>query len=123
MAALPVVIELEHSTGQTITGPSMHHESGVLDVRYDFETAEGLVWTTLRFRSVLGTRFTADSAVSAWMLDGYSRVCEVPDSEWIASLIANAREGDPRSARHFFVYFDDAGCVEVAAATVEVSRS
>ncbi|MGH3080706.1 MAG: hypothetical protein ACRDNH_06160 [Gaiellaceae bacterium] len=91
-------------------------------LRYDAEGDDGVVWTRLRFTPVFAARFTADPSVQAWMIDAYSKVYEVEASPWIQEIIAAAQEGRGavESARHFVIYFDDFGCVEVAAGDIEV---
>lgn len=115
------VIPLRFSTATTEQGPMLELRRASLSLRYDAEGDDGVVWTTLTFAPVFGVRFTADPSVAVWMLDAYSRVCEVESSEWIQQLTTEASEGRRalQSARHFVVYFDDVGCFEVAASNVQ----
>jgi hypothetical protein len=116
------LISLRHSTGETDQGPELELRRGALIVRYDAEDDTGVVWTRLRFSPAFGARFTSAPTVEVWMIDAYSKICEVDDSAWIEELTARAREGRGAlaNARHFFVYFDDFGCIEVAAGDLEV---
>lgn len=116
------VIPLRFSTAETDQGPMLELRRASLTLRYDAEDEERVVWTRLEFAPVFAVRFTADPSVTAWMLEAYSKVCEVESSEWIRQIEAAAHEGHRalQRARHFVVYFDDVGCFEVVASDVEV---
>ena len=53
---------------------------------------------------------------SAWHVKGtYDTVCEIEESDWVAELRADAvvEWRDRWVMRHFIVYFDSFGCLEV----------
>lgn len=57
------------------------------------------------------------------MVEAYSRVCEVEDSNWSVSLRSTAANRGivlSASARHFVIYFDHVGCWEVLADEVQL---
>lgn len=85
-AELSEVIRLPFSTAECETGPVVEHRPGRLTVRYDAEGEQGVIWTTLGFVMVLAARLTPDPACKPWMVEAYSRVCEVHDSAWIHRL-------------------------------------
>jgi hypothetical protein len=116
------VVPLELSTAETELGPRFELGREALVVCYDAEGEGGVVWTRLRFAPVFAARFTADPSVQAWMIGAYSKVCEVEASTWIQELTAATEEGRGplQAARHFVLYFDDFGCLEVVARDVEV---
>jgi hypothetical protein len=81
------------------------------------------VWTTLTFTTVVALRFTSDEACTAWMIEAYSRVCEVEASSWVAELrevAASRRMVVGPAAKHLVIYFDHVGCWEVVAGQVEL---
>lgn len=111
------------STAETDLGPIIEHKPGVVTIRYDRERGEGVLWVTIRFLAAAAFRLTPDPACTEIMVDAYSQVLVVEASPWLAELRAIARSagGDlPASLKHFEVYFDHRGCVEVLAEAVEV---
>ena len=81
------------------------------------------MWAALTFTTVIALRFTSDEACSAWMIEAYSRVCQVEESSWIAALRESAaaqRMTVDAAARHLVIYFDHVGCWEVVAGNVEL---
>jgi hypothetical protein len=119
---LTQLIRLPRSTAECEFGPVVEHRPGHVTLRYDAEDPDGIVWTVLEFAMVIATRFTPDPACASWMVNAYSRVCEVEDPSWLDEL-RTATTGSsvlPASARHFVVYFDHVGCWEVLADHVEL---
>lgn len=119
------VLRLPFSTAECESGPVVEHRPGRLSLRYDAEGEAGIVWTVLNFEAVLAARFTPDSACAPWMVEAYSRVCEVDPSPWLAELreaAASRRATVSASARHFVIYFDHVGCWEVLADNIEVEQ-
>lgn len=98
-------------------GPILEHRPGRVTLKDDSEGPSGTAWTLLTFVSSIAVRFTPDPACAAWMVEAYSRVAVVEDSEWLEDLRAASRgEGMiPATARHFVVYFDHVGCWEILA--------
>jgi hypothetical protein len=120
------VVRLPFSTAECDVGPITEHRPGLVTIRYDAEGEGGVIWTTLSFTAALTMRFTPDLACSAWMVEAYSKVCEVEDSDWIRDLqlaAANHSWELRAGSRHFFVYFDHIGCWEILADEVAVGPS
>jgi hypothetical protein len=116
------VTALELSTAETEASPLLEWGRDGVSLRYDGEGEDGARWVTLLFEAVRGLRYTADTAVSPWMVEAYSKICEVVNSTWVPELAGSSNEspGASERARHFFVYFDHVGCFEVVAADVQV---
>lgn len=117
------VLELPFSTAECETGPVVEHLPGRMILRYDAEGEHGVVWTLLRFAMVVALRSTPNAACDAWMVEAYSRICEVEDSIWLSDLRSTAADRGAvlsASARHFFIYFDHVGCWEVLADNAQV---
>jgi hypothetical protein len=57
------------------------------------------------------------------MIEAYSRICEVLDSEWLRELASKADSAyEPMrpDLHHWMVYSDHHGCVEVLAVSFDV---
>lgn len=115
--------QLPFSTAECDTGPIVEYWPGQINLRYDAEGENGVVWTALRFVRALAVRFTPDPACEAWMVDAYSEVGEVEDSTWLSALRDTAAgRGISLSdgARHFVIYFDHVGCWEFIADEIQM---
>lgn len=118
------MFSLPFSTAECDEGPLLEHRPGHATLKYDAEGPDGIVWTALEFSGTVAVRFTPDATCAPWMVEAYTRVCEIEDSEWAAELRSATRDGEgmlPASAHHFFVYFDHVGCWEVLADAVRVN--
>lgn len=117
------VIHLPRTTGECDLGPIFEGGFGELQIRYDVEGTEGPVWTTIRFERAVAVRTTPDPAVSKFMVEAFSRICEVEESSWLQVLQQSSTIGGGNfweNLHHFVVYFDHEGCIEVAAQSVSV---
>lgn len=114
-----VFLKLARSTGECDQGPEVLLRPGLLVVRYDVETDDGLVWTTLRFGGAIALRVVPELAVSPLTVSAYSKVGVINNSEWLASLVRDG-SGIPGDLKHFIVFFDHYGSVETLARSCEV---
>lgn len=74
--------------------------------------------STIRFARPRALRKRAETYCKAWHLqDTYDTVCEVMDSEWVEELRCDAvpEWRDRWVMRHFVVFLDGFGCLEVVA--------
>jgi len=118
------VEKLSHSTGECDIGPEILFRPGQVSIRYDIETESGVVWTELRFTGAVALRVTPDVAATEDLVSAYSRVCEVELSTWLDHLRAGeADHGLAEHLRHFIIYFDHFGAVEIVASDYQVSAS
>ncbi|MGH7957249.1 MAG: hypothetical protein ACREH8_09570 [Opitutaceae bacterium] len=118
-------IKLPESTAGCEVGPIMHHSPGLVRVWYDTEGESSIVWTQIEFRSALATRFTPESAVTERMVVAYSRIAEVPESEWIFDIRKATEQKQQQlmpGVRHMMVFFDHHGCLEVVAKEVVITE-
>jgi hypothetical protein len=72
----------------------------------------------LRFRKHRAHRMRAESYCTAWHIESvYDTVCEVVGSSWIKELRADAAPEwrDYWVMKHFMIYVDSFGCLEVIA--------
>ena len=120
-------IENLKPTSRTRSGPRYSGSPDELIIAYDFENDDGvIVWSSLVFTEVLVSSFRQHACCHAEDVSGLI-VSEVADSEllkktklrWQESVgwLENecARGGYSRF-KHFKMYFDDAGCLDVIAA-------
>lgn len=73
----------------------------------------------VEFTGVRAFRKRAESLCAAWHIEGaYDTVVEVVDSGWVAELMAEAsdRSKGRFPMRHFLLYLDSFGALEVAGA-------
>jgi hypothetical protein len=121
---LKEVLRLPTSTGEADVGPILEYKPNQLWVSYDVEDSNGVkVSTTVRFREAIGIKFTPDQGCAAIMVEAYSRVCEFETSDWKRQILeTNPSLELPASTRHFVLYFDHYGCLEVLADEVGLDR-
>ena len=125
-------IQLPRATNRTRTGPRLAGGLGHVDVSYDFEADDGSIeWVTIRFQDVLQVELKPDVCCTVGDIvpsgelrvktDGY-RLSAVAGrwDERVGHHQWEQKKGGSGRFRHFTVYFDDAGCVDVVAATAEV---
>lgn len=112
------------STAECDEGPIIQFTLGDCRVRYDGEDQSGTIWTEVRFHAALAMRFTPDSFVKEEMIAAYSRVCVLEPSPWVDELQGRQQQERLRpSIRHFVLYFDHVGAVEVLAESAELVRT
>ena len=122
MKTTNILLKLERGTGGCQIGPIVVHKPGKIDLWYDSEGDDSVVWTHVHFSSVVGFRFTPETGVDETMVTAYSKIIELPGSEWINTLEMSASERHQRlmtELRHMMLFFDHHGCLEVIARTVE----
>jgi hypothetical protein len=121
---LKEVLSLPMSTGEADAGPILEYRPDQLWVTYDAEDSSGgTVWTTVLFRDAQAFKFTPEVGCTPIMIKAYSRVCEFEQSDWKRDIQeTNPSLELPASVRHFVLYFDDHGCLEVLAAEVSLDR-
>ena len=113
--------DLPQSTAECDIGPEVVLRPGRVSIRYDNEAESGVVWTELLFTTAIALRVTPDSAVTEDLLSAYSQICEIERSPWLESFRTDSRNAElPRGLRHFVVYFDHFGAVEIAATSFTV---
>jgi len=108
-------VELPHSTAECDAGPEILFNPGSLTVRYDYDSDIGETWSTLVFLGAIAQRFIPDIVTTELMTSAYSKVCVIENSSWIAELEARTDSEIFNSVKHYMVYFDHNGCLEVLA--------
>lgn len=107
--------ELPHSTAECDIGPEIKFNPGSLKIRYDYDSEIGEAWATLIFVGAIAQRFIPDIVTTELMTNAYSKVCVIENSSWIGELESRADSEVFSSLKHYMVYFDHNGCLEVLA--------
>lgn len=94
-------------------GPQILISPGKVTLRWDFEGESGAYeWSSAEFTGVEATTFTAQSSCTLDQARAYDQLVKVEPSDMLASL----RGADPKRLRHWRIYFDEVGCLDVVAA-------
>lgn len=125
-------IQLSSPTNRTVEGPQIQFDRGGLIVKYDYQSDDGSIkWEKILFFDVLSVEYnqaaccSEDSVVSAREIRTTSissRLTEMT-KRWKESVgwqDWQQEQGGASRFKHFTIFFDDAGCVEVIAASCEV---
>lgn len=122
-------IQLQRPTNRTVTGPRFHADGTRVIVEYDCELDEGGVeWSKLSFEEVLAFEYRQVACCRADDVVGAHEIRCLEKSTYLSDVIDRWQEsvgwqewqqeqgGDARF-KHFTIFFDDAGCVNVVAAS------
>jgi hypothetical protein len=127
-------ISLPEPTDATAAGPRLQSEGSSLTVEYDHEAPDGTTrWVRLRFVEVLAFEYRQAVCCDAGRIVGPHAVQRFTASIWLDDLLKawndavgwhewQKNKGGRERFSHFRVFFDDAGCLEVAAEGLEVGR-
>lgn len=100
--------------------PVVESVGAALSLSFEFEDDDDVRFASgIDFDGVRAFRKRAESLCSAWHIeDAYDTVVEVYESEWVKELRATARPEwrDCFPMRHFLVYLDSFGALEVVGA-------
>lgn len=134
------VLDMPRSSAHCEIGPQVEYRPFLARVRYDSEAMDYTAgeagasellpvgkdrdWTTVSFLGAIAIRFTPEEAATPLMVEAYNCVVEVENSMWLSSVrqqFQHAFHELSQSKRHFMIFFDHHGCLEVIADTVEVN--
>ena len=77
------------------------------------------------FGKMRALRSRAETYCSSWHIEGvYDTVCEIEGSEWVAQLRSESvpEWRDAWVMRHFMIFVDSYGCLEVVAADASLEE-
>jgi len=120
---LELIQKLPESTAECDDGPEIICKPGDCTIRYDHPSGNSIKWVSIFFRVVSALRMIPDAACSEGALEAYSKICLVEPSNWLAGLRKNAGKDSnhiPIDSKHFIIYFDHYGSVEVIAKSFSV---
>lgn len=97
---------------------------GDLALRFRFDRDSEILGAEVLFSRVRAYRERAEPYCTAWHIEGYDRVVEVIDSSWVAELKAatNTPTASHWTMRHFLMYVDSMGAMEVVAADASLTQ-
>ncbi|NKI96514.1 hypothetical protein [Rhizobacter sp. SG703] len=109
------------SSAEVIRGPALCIDRGDLLLSMDFENEGQKRSVCLRFVKQRAFRKRSEIYCTGWHVDDvHEAVCELPESDWVAELRNDAvpEWRDRWAMRHFMVFVDSFGCLEVVAESV-----
>lgn len=115
------LLVLPFASTSLISDPSLRTDGGDLLLLMDFDDDGQSHPACLRFVKQRAFRKRSESYCTGWhVVDVFDTVCEVLESDWVSELrAASALEWrDHWVMRHFMIYLDSFGCVEVVAEVV-----
>ncbi len=112
-------IELPYSTADCEEGPEILFRPGSLKLRYDTDSED--VWVTVIFCGAIAYRFIPDYCVTESMVAAYSKICIIENSDWIAELNQNSEFDFSPSIKHYSIFFDHNGYLEVLARSYDIT--
>lgn len=115
------VLELPFASTAVIRGPVLSTEGEDLLLSMEFDDEGKTRSACLRFVKQRAFRKRSETYCTAWhVTDTFDTVCEVQGSDWVQELrSASVPEWrDQWVMRHFMIYVDSFGCIEVVAESV-----
>jgi hypothetical protein len=112
------VLELPLASTAAIGDPALHTDGGDLLLSLDLDDAGQKRSVRLRFGKQRAFRKRSETYCTSWHVKGtFDTVCEVEGSDWVQELRTAAQpEWRERWVmRHFIIYVDSFGCLEVVA--------
>ena len=120
MTKQPLLL-LPYPSTALVRNPVLCTNGSDLLVKLEYDQDGQSVSSQIRFVKQRAFRKRSESLCTSWHIEGvYDNVSEIPDSPWIEELRAAAAPEwrDTWVLRHFIVYIDSFGCLEVAAGSV-----
>ena len=127
-----LVIPLLSPTNRTVEGPRLQHDRDRLIVQYDCQSDGGATtWSSVVFLEVLDLEYrqmpccTEDSILEAQGMRSQGKSPRLTEvirlwEESVGWQEWQQHQGGASRFRHFTIFFDDVGCIDVVAASCEV---
>jgi hypothetical protein len=112
------VLELPSASTAAIGDAELRTDGGDLLLLLDFEDSGQRRSARLRFVKQRAFRKRSEAYCTSWHVkDTFDTVCEVIESDWVQELRSAAQPQwrDRWVMRHFIIYVDSFGCLEVVA--------
>lgn len=106
---------LPFSTADCDESPRIRFVLGELILLFDYQSDSTKHHAQIIFNGAICMKFTADPFVCQEMLDAYSKVCQYDISDWVTECRKRAENSLCSDHRHFRIYFDHYGCLDVIA--------
>jgi hypothetical protein len=117
--------QLPISTADCDESPKINFILGRMVVIFDYFFGSDKRYAEIVFDGAICVKFTPDPLVSEDMIEAYSRVCEYDNSDWLVYCRGLSEPRLSLDLRHFRIYFDHYGCVDVIAKRwdLEINRT
>lgn len=115
------ILTIPSPSTAAIRDPGLRTDGSDLLLSMEFDHEGEIRSDSLRFVKQRAFRKRAESHCAArHVADSYDTVCEVEESDWIRELRSDStpRWRDYWVMRHFIIYVDSFGCLEVIAESV-----
>lgn len=117
------VLELPFPSTALICDPLLYIDMADLLLSMSFDDNKNEVSFRLKFLKQRAFRKRSEIYCTEWHIaDPYDTVCEIKESDWVAELRNDAvpEWRDYWVMRHFIIYIDSFGCLEVIANSVQL---
>lgn len=114
-------------TNRTVSGPQFRKENVRIVIEYDFEGDDGRTrWAQIVFDETLAFQYRQIACCREVDIVGAREVRSLPQSDLLSATLEQWQEsvgwqewqrkqGGDQRFKHFTVFFDDVGCVDVIA--------
>lgn len=112
------VLELPFASTALVADPTLCADGGDLLLSMEFDDEGPRYSAQLRFVKERAFRSRSEIYCTSWhVTDTFDTVCEVQESDWVQELRAASvpEWRDYWVMRHFMIYVDSFGCLEVVA--------
>jgi hypothetical protein len=106
-----------------LSDPECIHAGRDFEMRFDYKSGREQMRGVVAFRKVRGYRQRAEIYCTEWHIkEAYDTVVEIQDSDWSKEFLEIAPDHHKNSwvMRHFMLYVDSFGCLEVLCESVEL---
>ena len=126
-------LQLQLPTNRTVAGPRFRNDGTRMIVEYDYQQDDGTIqWSQLSFEEVLAFEYRQEACCSPDDVLGAHEVRCLAESKRLSDVLDkwlesvgweewHQEQGGASRFRHFTVFFDDAGCINVVAASCAVA--
>ena len=120
------------STNRTVSGPRFQRQGEKVILEYDYERDDGgTEWIQIVFEDVLDFEYRQDVCCDEEDVIRATEIRSLTQSERLSRVLKlwqervgwqiwQQKQGGVGRFKHFKLYFDDAGCVDVIAASCQV---
>jgi len=101
-------------------GPKVYLTATTAIIEYDYETSSGdYAWSKIKFLGLQGVLFTYYDVCKTKHIEAYDKIVVVTPSDWLHQL-ESCRAFNNTSAKHYRIFFDEVGCYEFIAGSIEL---
>lgn len=126
-------MQLLSPTNRTVEGPRLQLNRDRLVMEYDCQGDDGSIeWRKIVFGEVLAVEYQQESCCTEDSIIGADEIRSTAQSPLLAEVLKrwsesvgwqdwHQKQGGTSRFKHFTIFFDDVGCVNVIAATCNVA--